>query len=219
MLSRIFSLFRLQSNESAIAQTEGIKDIDALRERAEGDLRGFRQALEHLSGEMDYIPAEAKAGAVRLLDQAKQQLSHLEDEWDMLGPQPEPSEKALQALIAKISHTQKSLSILVERRIRRRNTNRLEEQLAMQPSALSLDALQAILQPPISHEQEKVQFLEAKGKLDPHEQKLLAVHRRNLELYRQMLAGERPYAPLYLLNQAIAEEQALEEIDADLARL
>jgi hypothetical protein len=217
MLSRILSLFRRQSNESAIAQTEDTKDIETLRRRAEEKLGKFRQTLEHLSGEVDYIPAEAKAGAVRLLGQAKQQLSHLEEEWDMLSTQPEPSKKALQALIAKISHT-KELSILAERRIYRSNLNRLEEQLAMQPSALPIDALQAILQPQISYEQEKLRSLEAKGKLDPHEQKLLAVHRRNLELYQQMLAGERPYAPMHLLNQIIHEEQALKEIDADLAR-
>jgi hypothetical protein len=94
----------------------------------------------------------------------------------------------------------------------------LKEQLAMQPSTLPIDALQAILQPQISHEQEKLQALEAKEKLDPHEQRLLVIHRRNLELYQQMLAGERPYAPLHLLSKVTYTEQALEEIDADLAR-
>lgn len=168
---------------------------------------------------MNHIPPEARTGAVRLLDQAKQQLPHLEKEWDVLSAQPEPSEKALQALIAKISHTRKSLSILAQRGVHRRNLNRLEEQLAIQSSALPRDALQVTLQPQMSREQEEVQSLEAKEKLGRHEQKLLVIHRRNLELYQQMSAGERPYAPLYLLNQVIYTEQALEEIDADLARL
>jgi DNA polymerase sigma len=219
MLSRIFSLFRRQRNESAVAQTESTKDIEALRQRAEEKLGEFRQTLEHLSGEADYVPAEARAGAVHLLDQAKQQLLHLEEEWEVLSTQPEPSEKALQALIAKISHTRKSLSILVQRGIHRRNLNRLKEQLAMRQSALTRDELQVTLQPQISREQEEVQSLEAKEKLDSHEQEVLAIHRRNLELYQQMLAGERPYAPMYLLNQVIYEEQALGKIDADLARL
>lgn len=194
------------------------EDIEALRRKAEGKLGHFRQTLKGLSGEVDDIPAEAKAGAVRLLDQAKRQLPNLEEEWNVLSTQPEPSRKALQALIARISDTQGSLSILVQRGVHRRNLNRLEEQLAMQSSALPMDALQAILQPQISREQEQVRSLEAKEKLASHEQKLLAIHRRNLELYQQMLAGERPYAPLVLLNQLIHEEQALKEIDADLAR-
>jgi hypothetical protein len=168
---------------------------------------------------MDYVPAEAKAGAVRLLDQAKQRLLHLEEEWGVLSTQLEPSEKALRALIAKISHTRKSLSTLVQRGVHRRNLSLLEKHLAMQQSALTIDELQVTLQPQIGYEQEAIQSLEAKEKLDPHEKESLAIHRRNLKLYEQMLARERPYAPLHLLNQVIYTEQALGKIDADLARL
>lgn len=75
MLRRIFDLFRRRSSEPAVARTE---DIETLRRGAEAALSHLRRTLEDLSSEMDYIPAEAKTGAVRLLDQAKQQLPHLE---------------------------------------------------------------------------------------------------------------------------------------------
>lgn len=137
----------------------------------------------------------------------------------MLSTQPAPSKEALQALIARISDTEKNLRILKLRGVHRRNLNMLEKQLAMRQSALTMDELQVTLQPQISREQEVVRSLEAKEKLDPHEQELPGIHRCNLELYQQMLAGKRPYAPLHLLNQVISEEQALADIDADLARL
>ncbi len=195
------------------------RDIENLRRETEAALSRFRRTLEDLSSEVDYISAEAKAGAVRLLDQVKQQFSHLEGEYNVLSTQPELSEEALQDLKVRISRPLVSLSILKQRGVHRRNLELLEKRLEMQQVSLPADALQATLQPRISHEQEQVQSLEAKEKLDRHEQKLLAAHRRNLELYQQMLAGERPYAPLPVLNQIISIEQTLEKIDADLARL
>jgi hypothetical protein len=149
--------------------------------QVESDLKKLYRTLQKVSDELDYITANAKAGATYLHDRAKR------------------------------------LSILVQRGIHRKNLNIAEAQLAQQQSALPKDALQTLIQPFLDQEQEKVQALEEKDDLDPYKQRLLPIHRQNVELYQQMLTGERPYAPLVLLNQIIFQEEALKDIDTKLA--
>jgi hypothetical protein len=81
-----------------------------------------------------------------------------------------------------------------------KNLGILEER-ARRYSVLPKEQLQTLLQPHMKAEQEKIQSLEGKERLDSTEQRLLAIHHHNLELYQQILTGERPYAPLELLNQ------------------
>jgi hypothetical protein len=133
-----------------------------------------------------------------------------------------PNESVLQKFkVSRRKHTliDKAQSLLTRRRIHQHNLGLLEEQLASSQLPLTPDQLQAVLQAPLESEQQKIAYLEAKPHLRPHEQNLLANHRRNLEYFHQMLNGERPYAPLHLLNQIQELKKEILQIDANLAEL
>jgi hypothetical protein len=105
------------------------------------------------------------------------------------------------------------------RRNHRRRYTLLQENLARQQQVLSQDQLQAMIQPHVGQLEAQIQAMEAKGQLAENEQKLLGIHRRNLALYRQMLAGERIYAPLPLLGELMDLEQTFKEIDDELKNI
>jgi hypothetical protein len=84
------------------------------------------------------------------------------------------------------------------------------EDRAMRYSALSKDNSPTSLHPGIEYEREKIQSLEQKGQLDPSEQRQLATHRRNLELYQQGAASAGPqHPPMELLNQIDDHKEAM----------
>jgi hypothetical protein len=219
MLKRILNLFRQPGKnvEPEPGKTSTTVNVPWLTpDTVEKALESLHRALEKISSEPDYVSAEAKTGAIQLLDQAKQESSQWEKEWQRLNSQPEPPQEALRALHLQLSATERSLFILVKRGLVRRRLNIVAAQLAQQQSALPQETLQSLIQPHLAQEQEKVQALEKEAPLDSAQQKLLAIYRGNVELYQQMLAGERPYAPLYLLNEVSAQERELKDIDHQL---
>ena len=76
-----------------------------------------------------------------------------------------------------------------------------------------------VLSPHIDFEIENINALEKKNRLEPEEQEHLAMHRHNLRILQEMLSGQRPYAPLYLVNSVTVEEQRIQEIDNRLGSL
>jgi hypothetical protein len=194
-------------------------NLKQLNDNAKMGLENFRKTVETAAKELDFLPEESQVGANRLVDRSKSQLSEFEEEWHTLHQQQPASEDILGAFINRLATESGNLSILMERAIYRGNLGILEQQLALQQSALTPEALQMSLRPQIDFELEKIKMLENKKRLDPDEHKLLAIHRNNLQIYQEMLSGQRPYAPLHLVNSVTSQEQAIREIDARLASL
>jgi hypothetical protein len=193
--------------------------IETLRQQLRDSLANFGRTLDKLSKELDYISGQARMGAVKCLDQARQQFERVETEWKVLEPQPEPEEESLRSLLAAIPEASIGLQLLQLRHNHRRNFNLLQEHLVSQQIVLTQEQLETTLRPHVDLEQAQIEALAAKERLDEHEQTMLKIHRRNVEHYRQMLAGERPYAPLNLLNQMDGVEESLKKIDTELSRL
>lgn len=196
-----------------------VKDVEALQLEVEASLKNLLQTLDSLFDQVGSMPTETKVAVVELLHQARQQGSTLAAEWNSWSRQAAFSEKNLQALLTKLTNTRQSISILVQRWMHVRNLELLQEQLAQQQTALTLEVRHQTLASILHEQQEQISLLEQKVELSSHEQKLLGIYRHNFELCEQMLAGERAYAPLYILNQIEVEEQSVREIDAQLTGL
>lgn len=181
-------------------------------------LSEFRHTFSSLSSELDYIPPAAQANVSQLLRQAEQKLLELEKEWNGLNVKSETVEEALKAIQSSISVVLSDLNTLILRRNYRRRHNLLEEKLASQQLALTQEQLQTTLQPQMSQIQVQIQSLQDKEKLSPHDQNMLKIYQRNLELCQQILAGKQLYAPLTLLNELSELEQTLTEIDIELGK-
>ena len=192
--------------------------LKPLYENAKADLEDFQRELETTAQELDFVPEESQFGAARLVERSKSQLPALEEEWKTLRQQQPVSEDKLQAFMSRIEAERGNLSILVERGKHRQNLGILEE-LALQHSGLTQDQLQITLRPQMDFEIDKINRLEAKKPLDIANQELLAIHHENLRIFQEMLSGQRPYAPLHLVNSVTMEEQAIQEIDTRLASL
>lgn len=193
-------------------------DLKQLYNNAQEGLENFRKTLETTTNELNFVPEESQPGAIRLVDIGKSQLPELEEEWNNLRQSQPISEEKLRAFIKRIAIERENLSILVQRGIYRRNLGILEKQLALRQSALTKDELETTLRPQMDFELEKITALEEKHRLDTDEQERLAIHRNNLNIYQEMLSGQRPYAPMSLVNQVASQEQAIQEIDNRLAR-
>lgn len=179
------------------------------------------------------VPPQRATEIERLLAAHRRRLQQLEQRQALYGPEAPPALEIeiadIKAQIAALTagavpasgpDDRQTLAALTRRQIHRRNLTRLQAQLKAQQLELSPEQLQKTLHPLIITTQEAIQALEQQARLNPqqrHEQELLAVHRRNLTFYQEMLAGARPYAPVALLNQIAVEEQALEAIDDQLA--
>ncbi len=183
----------------------------------------FRFAYEEwtkLSPEVEYIPASARRGAIYLLNQAKDQLAEYEKEWAKLKKDPSATLQQLIAVEREIGYIRLLLlSRLRLRSIYRKNLNLLEQQLATQKMSLSREELQRVLQPRTEDLQVKIKSLRSNSYLHPGDKKLLRRYQRNLEMCRQMLTGERDFAPFNLLNQIESQQENLEKIDEELANL
>jgi hypothetical protein len=142
----------------------------------------------------------------------------VEKEWQAIDHQSESAETALKVLQSKLATADQGLHTLKLRYNYRRRFSLLEEQLARQEVVLTEDNLQTTVQPQARQIQQQIQTLETKEKLTPHNQNILKIYRRNLELCQQMLAGKRPYAPLTLLSELTDLEQTLTDIDRQLAQ-
>jgi len=188
-----------------------------LYDKVAENLENFRNELKTITDELDYLPKQIRGAATQLLDIARSQLSQLEKEWDNLRQQRSLSDEALQTFVTQIARHKDGFSILVLRRIHRRNLGVLEQQLALSQSALTQAELETTLRPQMDFEKEKIRLLKEKKQLDLNEQKILAIHGSNLQIYQEMLSGQRPYAPLHLVNSVTMEERALQEIDNKLA--
>lgn len=193
--------------------------MNRLYENAKASLEKFQRTLETATEELDFVPAESQSGAARLVEQGKRQRPVLEEEWDTLRQQQSTPEDQLTAFIHRTEAESGTLSIFVERRIHRRNLGILEGQLALQQSALPAEQLQTILRRQMDFETGKISFLEAKERLDSADQELLQIHRNNLRIYQEMLSGQRPFAPLHLVNSIALEEQAIQKMDDQFASL
>jgi hypothetical protein len=193
-------------------------NLKQLYNNAQEGLENFRTTLETTKNELDFVPEESQPGAIRLIDIGKGQLLEFEEEWNTLRQSWSVSEEMLRAFIKRIAIERESISILVQRGIHRRNLGILEKQLALRQSALTKDELETTLRPQMDFELEKITALEGKQRLDADEQERLTIHRNNLNIYQEMLSGQRPYAPLSLINQVARQEQAIQDIDNRLAR-
>ncbi len=188
-----------------------------LYDKAAENLESFRKELKILTDELDYLPEQIRDKATQLLNIAKSQLLQLENEWNTLRQQRSISEEPLQAFIAQIARHREDISILVQRRIHRANLGMLEKQLALGQSALTQAQLDATLRPQMEFEREKIRLLEEKKQPTASEQEILAIHRNNLQIYQEMLSGQRPFAPLHLVNSVTIEEQAIQAIDKSIS--
>ncbi len=213
---RVMGSFGLRTTPSSATT---IDNIQKLRQKIIQSLNFYPETLRKLSAEMEHMPVEAKTGAAHLLGQAEQEFLGWTKEWNTLNAQSEPPAIAIKELTYGILNTEHKLSILRERLAYRRNLNLLEQQLAMQQMALPKDKLQEILSPAINEATEKIHSLKAKSRLNAHEQKILEIYQHNLELHEQILAGERLYAPLSLLNNITSQEKNLKRIDTRLVQL
>jgi hypothetical protein len=191
-------------------------NLKQMYENAKEEFENFRKTVETAANELDFVPEESHSGAKRLVDLSRSQLPGFEEAWNTLRQQP-ASEDGLRTFTNHIAVEREKLSMLVERGIYRGNLGVLQQQLALQQSALTQDALQMILGPQMDFEIQNINTLEAKKRLDPDDQELLAIHRHNVHIFQEMLSGQRPYAPLYLVNSVTAQEQAIREIDNRLA--
>jgi hypothetical protein len=194
-------------------------NLELLYESAKEGFEEFVLTLEMTAQELDFVPEASQSTAVGLVDLGKRQLPALEEEWNTLRQQRPVSEDDLQAFISRMADVSGKLSILVERGIHRKNLGILEQMLALQQSALTEDQLQTTLRPQMDFEIEAINRLESRKRLDPVDAETVAIHRNNLRIYQEMLSGQRPYAPLHLVNSVTFEEQAIQEIDHRLARL
>jgi uncharacterized protein (UPF0335 family) len=192
--------------------------LKPLYENAKADLEDFQRELETTTQELDFVPEESQFGAARLVERSKSRLPALEEDWNTLRQQQPVSEDKLQAFMSRIEAERGNLSILVERGKHRQNLGILEE-LALQHSGLTQDQLQITLRPQMEFEIDRINRLEAKKPLDTADKELLASHHNNLRIFQEMLSGQRPYAPLHLVNSVTMEEQAIQEIDTRLASL
>ena len=191
-------------------------ELERVYHNAKESLDDFRKTVNTTENELDFMPEESQSGAIRLVKAGKSQLSKFDEEWANLDQQQSVSEDTLQTFIRRIFTERQNLSILVQRGIHRRNLGILEKQLALQQSALTKDALETTLRPQMDFELEKIAALEEKKRLDANDQERLAIHRNNLKIYQAMLAGQRPFAPLSLINQTASQEQAIQNIDKQL---
>jgi hypothetical protein len=193
-------------------------DLKQLYNNAKEGLENFRKTLETTTNELEFVPEESQPGAIRLVDIGKRQLSDFEEEWNNLRQSQSASKEMLQAFIKRIAIERENLSILVQRAIYRRNLGILENQLALRQSALTKAELETTLRPQMDFELGQITALEERQRLDANEQERLTIHRNNLNIYQEMLSGQRPYAPLSLVNQVTSQQQAIQDIDNRLAR-
>jgi hypothetical protein len=206
-----------KTNESPLPKMPD--KLRQLYEQAEENLEDFRKILQTTTTELDFLPERSRPGAIRLLDIGKSHLSELEETWGKFHRQQPASEGVLRAFIKQIAQYREDISILVQRGIYRKNLGIVEKQLALRQSALTKDELETTLRPQLDFEKERINLLETKKHLDGNDQETLAIHRNNLKIYQEMLAGQRPYAPLALVNQVISQEQAIQDIDNRLVSL
>jgi hypothetical protein len=191
--------------------------LTQLYDNVSEELENLRKTVETAANELGFVPEESRSGARRLIDMSRNQLLGFEEEWSTLRQQP-TTEEGLRIFANRIAVEQEKLSILLERGNYRKNLGVLQ-QLLDQHSPLPQPTLQITLRPQIDFEIEKINALEKKNQLDPEDQEHLAMHRHNLRILQEMLSGQRPYAPLYLVNSVTVEGQRIQEIDNRLGSL
>jgi hypothetical protein len=191
--------------------------LTQLYDNAKEELENFRKAVETVTNELGFVPEASQSGAKRLVDMSRGQLPQFEEEWSTLRQQP-ATEEGLRTFANHITIEREKLSILLERGNYRKSL-RVLQQLSAQHSPLPELTLQITLRPHVDFEIENINALEEKKQLDPDDQKHLAMHRQNLQILQEMLSGQRPYAPLHLVNSVTIEQQRIQEIDNRLASL
>jgi hypothetical protein len=108
-------------------------------------------------------------------------------------------------------------SPLARRAIHQRNLHYLEKQALHSEMILPQAELERLILPHLQREQEKIALLEGQDSLTPHDQEMLREHQHHVELYRQILAGERAYASLHLIHQMDHLKKELDAVDAEIA--
>ena len=191
--------------------------LTQLYDNVSEELENLRKTVETAATELGFVSEESRSSARRLIGMSRNQLLGFEEEWSTLRQQP-TTEEGLRTFANRIAVEQEKLSILLERGNYRKNLGVLQELLA-QHAPLPQPTLQIVLIPQIDFEIENINALETKNRLEPEDQEHLAMHRHNLRILQEMLSGQRPYAPLYLVNSVTVEEQRIQEIDNRLGRL
>jgi hypothetical protein len=182
-----------------------------------GDLELSQKTHLRLAEQLLYMAGEARNSADSFLQAVGEQISALEAELNELDEQS--SEESLERVSRKISEIDNRMrfSPLARRAIHQRNLHYLEKQVLHSEMILPQAELERMILPHVEREEEKVAQLESKESLTPHDREMLREHQHHLELYRQILAGERAYASLHLIHQMDHIEKEMATIDAEIA--
>ena len=140
-------------------------------------------------------------------------MEQIETELERLNEKKSITNKAVITLKGKMGYTGGGLAVLKRRQTHQRTLDILENQLAAQQLTDLTDELRTRLQQEIEHAETQINQIRLKEQLQTSDQKILATYQQNLELHQEMLAGQRPYAPIKLLNEIIHQREALKTID------
>jgi hypothetical protein len=180
-------------------------------------LRDIDELLVTLTAELEFIPGPARSGAETLLTGARQIRQGLVGD----------SSLTLETVQAQARQLERLLKPLNQRRIHRRRLAVLREKLDAEQQTLNPEELAPKILPRIKAEEATIAELESTTLPSPRnaleakvqevqrtqQAKLLTNHRRELALYREMLAGQRSYAPVDLLNSVADTEAELTTLD------
>jgi hypothetical protein len=195
-----------------------VADVNSPRALAANTLRLLDELLDDLTAELDSMPAGTRPAAESMLAEARRARQQLSPD------------KAPETMQSRVDQLEQPLRYLKQRRVQRRRLAVMREKLAAAAQTLDPAALAQKVQPRISAEEAAIAELEAtilpppRNALEAKVQevqrtqhiKLLAGHRRDLEFYREMLAGQRPFAPVDLLNSIADTEAEIAAIDERL---
>jgi cell division septum initiation protein DivIVA len=180
-------------------------------------LQELDNILETLAIELDFMPGPARPAAETLLSNVRQSRQKLAGDSTLTPEQ----------IRTRASRLEQQLKPLNQRRIHRRRLAVMYEKLVAEQQTLSPEVLLQKVQPRINAEEATIAELESATFTPPRNAleakvqevqriqhaKLLVSHRRDLTFYREMLAGQRPYAPVDLLNSIADTEEELAALD------
>ncbi len=206
MFKKILSFFSQTKKPDPAQQAK----IEQSYTSAKSNLKSLTKDLTTLAAEPDYISGPAKAKAAQLLSQARERLLLIETKLEHAHLHGQLTEDEARAWYWETVEVKNSLSLLRQRKIYRNNLQVLQAQIAAQQLAVLTGEMKDQLQMNMAEQEKQIAAASSLA--------VQSIYQRNLELYREMLEGKRPYVPLKLLNEVSQVEQELNKLDTDLAR-
>lgn len=204
MFKKILSLFSQPKKQNPAQQAR----IEQNYASAKSNIKSLTKDVATLAGELEHISGPAKDKAAQLLSQAGQRLPLIETKLEGAYAAGKLTDDEAASLYWQTVEVKNSLSVLRQRKIYRTNLQLLQAQLAAQQLTVLTGELKDQLHLNVAEQQKRVELA-----ANPQ---LQGIYQQNLTLYREMLEGKRPYAPLKLLNEINQNEQQLAKLDADL---